>query len=57
MTLNLDAVLDLLRVNPNDAGHPTGRAVDEDEAYVNLAVFARYLVKVMQLRSYFASPN
>jgi hypothetical protein len=54
MALTLDAVADLLRVNRNDAGHPTGRRFDRDEAYVGLQVFARYVAKLHGLRSYFA---
>jgi len=34
MALHLDVVADLLRVTRNDAGRPTGRAIDRDAAYV-----------------------
>ena len=53
MALTLDSVLDLLRITRNEAGHPTGRIVDRDEAYINLQMFARYLVKLYALRAWF----
>ncbi|MEA2490607.1 MAG: hypothetical protein QOH21_2399 [Acidobacteriota bacterium] len=54
MALNLDSIADMLRVDRNDAGHPTGRVFDADEAYINLQVFARYVVKMDGLRRFFA---
>jgi hypothetical protein len=45
-TLTLDAVADPLRITRNDAGHPTGREVDEDTAYTHLQMAARYLEDV-----------
>lgn len=53
MSLTLDSVLDLLRITRNEAGHPTGRVVDRDEAFINLQMFARYLKKLYQLRAFF----
>jgi hypothetical protein len=52
-TLTLDAVADLLRITRNDAGHPTGRDVDEDTAYTHLQMAARYLEKMIALQRYF----
>ncbi|MFC0037662.1 hypothetical protein [Actinomadura rayongensis] len=52
-SLTLDAVGDLLRVTRNDAGHPTGREVDEDTAYTHLQMAARYLEKMTALQHYF----
>lgn len=52
-TLTLDAVADLLRITRNDAGHPTGRDVDEDTAYTHLQMAARYLEKMVALQRYF----
>jgi hypothetical protein len=51
--LTMDAVADLLRITRNDAGHPTGREVDEDTAYTQLQMAARYLEKMTALRRYF----
>jgi len=55
MALHLDAVADLLRVTRNDAGHPTGRAIDRDTAYVNLQMCARYLQRLWALKAFFRS--
>lgn len=51
--LTMDAVADLLRITRNDAGHPTGRNVDEDTAYTHLQMAARYLEKMTILRRHF----
>ena len=53
LTLDLDAVLDLLRATRNDAGHPTGRAVERDTAYVHLQLFGIYVQKLWRLREFF----
>lgn len=55
MALTLDSVLDLLRINRNEAGHPTGRRVDEGEAFINLQIFGRYLMKLYSLRNFFTT--
>ena len=52
-TLTLDAVADLLRITRNDAGHPSGRDVDEDTAYTHLQMAARYIRKMTSLQQYF----
>lgn len=52
-TLTLDAVADLLRITRNEAGHPTGRGVDEDTAYTHLQMAARYLQKMTALDAHF----
>jgi hypothetical protein len=49
----MDAVADLLRITRNDAGHPTGRNVDEGTAYVNLQMAGRYIEKMAVLRQHF----
>ncbi|MET8145659.1 hypothetical protein ABZU32_35610 [Sphaerisporangium sp. NPDC005288] len=51
--LTMDAVADLLRVTRNEAGHPRGRAVDEDTAYTHLQLAARYLGKMTALAEHF----
>jgi hypothetical protein len=55
MALTFDSVLDLLRVTRNDAGHPTGRRVESDEAYINLQMFGRYLKRLYELRAFFVA--
>lgn len=53
MALTLDAVLDLLRINRNEAGHPTGKQFDRADAFINLQMFARYLEKMYRLKGFF----
>jgi hypothetical protein len=55
MSLNLDVVLDLLRVSRNEAGHPTGKRVIEGDAYTSLQMFARFLSRLDTLRLFFVS--
>jgi len=52
-SLTLDAVADLLRITRNEAGHPTGRHVDEDTAYTHLQMAARYMQKMATLDGHF----
>ena len=51
--LTLDAVADLLRITRNEAGHPTGKQIDEDTAYTHLQMGAAYLQKMTQLKAHF----
>ncbi|MET8987808.1 hypothetical protein ABZW49_20365 [Nonomuraea wenchangensis] len=51
--LTMDVVADLLRITRNEAGHPCGRAVDEDTAYTHLQLAARYLGKMTTLAEHF----
>jgi hypothetical protein len=53
MALTLDSVLDLLRINRNDAGHPTGKQFDREETFINLQIFARYLKKLYAFKEFF----
>ena len=55
MSLAMDSVLDLLRIYRNDAGHPTGKAISRDDAFINLQMFARYLQKLYALKEHFDS--
>ena len=57
MSLTFDSVLDLLRISRNDAGHPTGKPVLREDQYIALQMFARYLQKLYQLRTFFLSPT
>ena len=45
----LNGVFTLLRINRNEAGHPTGKCVSHEEAYASLTVFPTYLKKVYEL--------
>jgi hypothetical protein len=52
--LTLDAIADLIRLTRNEAGHPTGRKIDEDTARVHLTIAPMYLRKMHQLAGRFA---
>lgn len=55
MSLTFDSVLDLLRVNRNDTGHPTGKHFDRDDCYIALRIAIRYLKKIAALTALFTS--
>jgi hypothetical protein len=55
MALTLDSVLDLIRLNRNESGHPTGKTVQSEDAYIMLQMFATYLKKLFALIEYFDS--
>jgi hypothetical protein len=58
MSLTFDSVLDLLRVYRNDAGHPTGRLITRDDAFINLQMFARYVERLYSFKVFFdANPT
>lgn len=57
MSLTFDAVLDLLRIRRNDAGHPTGKPVLREDQYISLQMFARYLQRLYQFRAFFQSAS
>lgn len=57
MSLTFDSVLDLLRVNRNDAGHPTGKHFDRDDCYIALRMAMRYLKKIAGLTALFSEPK
>jgi len=53
----MDSILDLLRIYRNESGHPTGRNISREDAFINLQMFARYLEKIYKLKSFFESDN
>ena len=53
MALTLDSVLDVLRIYRNDAGHPTGKRIDREDAFINLQMAARALQKIYALKAFF----
>lgn len=57
LALNLDAIADLLRVNRNEAGHPTGQKFDRADAFNTLTLFARYLGVLETLRLHFEASS
>jgi hypothetical protein len=50
-----DGIFNLIRVTRNDAGHPTGRKIERDAAFVNLRLFIVYCKKIYGLIDYFGS--
>lgn len=52
LTLSLDAVLDLLRVYRNGAGHPTGKVIKREDQFTHLTLFIRYLEKLYALKRF-----
>jgi hypothetical protein len=50
-----DGIFNLIRVTRNDAGHPTGRKIDRDVAFVNLRLFPIYCKRIYGLIDYFGS--
>jgi hypothetical protein len=57
MTLTLDAMLDLLRIYLNDAGHPKGEQIPREQAKITLEVFARYLERMYAFKAFFEGPT
>jgi hypothetical protein len=53
--VTLDAVADLLRTARNEAGHPTGKPIDEGTAHTHLYIGAELLQKMTALRMHFDS--
>jgi hypothetical protein len=49
----LDGVFNFIRLNRNDAGHPTGKQFDAKIVYANLQVFAEYAQFIFKLIGYF----
>ena len=47
------AILDLLRIYRNDAGHPKGRVIERADAKINLEMFARYLERMYAFKAFF----
>ena len=52
MDLTLNSVLDLLRANRNDAGHPTGKSFERDDCSISLYVAARLFKKMYGLKKH-----
>jgi hypothetical protein len=53
---NFTGIQSLIRTFRNDAGHPTGKIVEREQAFVLLSLFIPYAKKMYQLRDYFAQP-
>jgi hypothetical protein len=53
----LNAVLDLLRIYRNKAGHPKGAQPSRNECFLNLRMFAPYLAKMYRLKAFCEDPT
>jgi len=51
--LNITAILQIIRLTRNDAGHPTGKRVAPEDCYQNLVIYANAHRKLHQLKDYF----
>jgi hypothetical protein len=51
--LNITAILQIIRLTRNDAGHPTGKRIDRQECYQNLVIYANAHRKLHQLKDFF----
>jgi hypothetical protein len=45
-------VLQLIRLTRNDAGHPTGRKIDREDAFNHLVIYARANKKLYDLMGF-----
>src|SRR5262249_55281257 len=48
-------LLSVIRTFRNQSGHPTGKILDREQAFVLLQLFIPYCRKLYQLRAYFAT--
>jgi hypothetical protein len=55
LDLDVTAVLQLIRLTRNDAGHPTGRKIDREDAFNHLVIYARANKRLYDLISFFKS--
>ena len=47
-------ILSIIRTFRNQSGHPTGKIMDREQAYVLLQLFIPYCKKMYQLRAYYS---
>jgi hypothetical protein len=50
----LDRIFDLIRTSRNEAGHPTGKKVEQEVVHANLILFPSYCRRVYGLIDYFS---
>ena len=53
LDIQLSGTFTVIRYSRNDAGHPTGLAIDRDTAYGNLLLFPQYCKRVYGLIRHF----
>jgi hypothetical protein len=54
--LQMNSVLELLRVSRNDAGHPTGVTLSREACFTNLRIFASLISRIYKLKLFFENP-
>ncbi|EDL56280.1 hypothetical protein PM8797T_08089 [Gimesia maris DSM 8797] len=52
MSIWLDSMFDVIRVNRNDAGHPTGSTLSKEDSIMVLRCFVTYMSKACRLINY-----
>lgn len=55
LEVNLDGVLNLIRIYRNESGHPTGKLIDREQVYINLQLFVPYSRTLYQLKNFFSN--
>jgi hypothetical protein len=53
LEIQIDGILNWIRVCRNDAGHPTGRKIERPLAYANLQLFIPYCCRIYDLINHF----
>lgn len=53
LDLDVTAVLQLIRLTRNDAGHPTGKKIDREDCFSRLSIYASVHKKLHALRAFF----
>jgi hypothetical protein len=53
LDLDVTAVIQLIRLTRNDAGHPTGRQIDREDAFNHLVIYARANKRLYDLIDFF----
>jgi hypothetical protein len=53
LDLDVTAVIQLIRLTRNDAGHPTGRQIDREDAFNHLVIYARANKRLYDLMGWF----
>ena len=51
---NFSGILSIIRNFRNQSGHPSGKIIDREQAYILLQLFPRYCKKMYQLMDFYA---
>ena len=55
MDIYLDSILMMIRTFRNESGHPSGKIIEREQAFVLLQMFVPYCKKLYQLKAFFES--